>query len=103
MIYRSPHDGVQAVLTAVRDMLADTTFETDGNRDWVGVLRERMSVLDDSDSVASDSDVQTAREMYEGPDGEKDIQVDPEGYALASRGDDGVWVSAWVLIRTTPT
>jgi hypothetical protein len=51
----------------------------------------RPSEIDDGDP-ATDEEIQTAREMY----GTEEINID-EG-AKTSRGDDGVWVAAWVLI-----
>ena len=47
--------------------------------------------IDDGDP-ATDEEIQKAREMY----GTEEINID-EG-AKTSRGDDGVWVAAWVLI-----
>lgn len=42
--------------------------------------------------LATNSEIDCARRLY----AEDDVQID-EG-ALASRGEDGVWVQAWVLI-----
>lgn len=98
-IYTSPHKAVQEVLSLARAMLRASP-----DSPQMPALREQMcaalKVLDGPDSMASMSDIHEAREMYENT---SDVYVDPAGHALVSRGEDGVWVSAWVLVRDTPT
>jgi len=63
--------------------------------DWLAGFRACLAGLeqaDQDDTPATPEEIATAIELF----GAEDIEIDSD--AQASHGDDGTWVSAWVLI-----
>lgn len=68
------------------------SWDTGAGNDLAGAVRKLADFLNDPDDFATDEEIQQARNQHMG----SECEIDEP--ALASRGDGGVWVQAWVWI-----
>lgn len=78
------------IIAAAKAVVAD--WDTKAGNDLAGAVRELATLLDDEDSFATEAEVQRARNRHMG----SECEIDEP--AMASRGDEGLWVQAWVWL-----
>ncbi len=78
------------IIEAAKHLTNDCDAPDDA--EFAKALSQLAELVNDPDLYSTDREIQAARDRY----ADDDITVD-EG-ACASRGEDGVWVQAWVFL-----
>lgn len=95
------HDREQAGITAMHEhdlqnRIADGTATEAEMRSYdEDRVTKAIATIDENDDRATNAEINRARQEYAN-NSDDNIEIDEE--AKASRGDDGVWVAAWVWL-----